>query len=385
MNRLSPSSPRGSPWAWYRDWMLFPILLMVYIPTASYGFTSIDVAAAEFPAWTIATRGSLDLSVVRHPDLMWFFEYGGGVYSDRFPGAIAYLVPGYWMADRVGVQGFSIGPGAVSASVVTAMAVVVMRTVYRLTLPSRKSSLAATAFTAFGTGAWSICANAPWSHTLDFLLLALSLLALAKSQYLLTGLAYGAVVLTRPQWAVALAIAALSLGLLLRRFTPVWRIGLGMVPGVVMLVSYNGLLFGRWGPSNGHELGGSLSVQWSDLPANVGGAFLSPTRGLLIFYPVLLLAILTMKSAIRLAHPWQLAAAIGGTAGLLVQMALNRYSGGDTFFGPRLMIEPLVLWAPLISLAVYRFSVEHPRSVVIPMMLGAGVVLHGAAAILLPY
>jgi alpha-1,2-mannosyltransferase len=158
-----------------------------------------------------------------------------------------------------------------------------------------------------------------------------------------------------------------------------------MVPGVALLVSYNGLLFGTWGPSNGHELGGSVGVHWSDLPVNIGGALVSPTRGLLVFYPVLLLALPTLRSAIRAARPWQLAAAIGGTAGLLVQLALNRYSGGDTFFGPRLMIEPLVLWAPLLALAVYKFSVDHPRSVLLPAALGAGVIVHGAAAILLPY
>ena len=369
----------------YRDWMLFPILLLVYIPTASYGFTSIDVAAAEYPAWTLATHGSLDLSVAPHPNLMWFFEHRSGVYSDRFPGAIAYLVPAYWLADRLGVHGFSIVPGAVAASVVSALAVVVMRSVYQATLPSRTAALVATIYTAFGTGVWSICANAPWSHTLNLLLLALSLLALSRSQYLLAGLAFGAVVLTRPQWAVALVLAALSLGLLVRRMAPVWKVGLGMVPGVALLVSYNGLLFGTWGPSNGHELGGSVGVHWSDLPVNIGGALVSPTRGLLVFYPVLLLALPTLRSAIRAARPWQLAAAIGGTAGLLVQLALNRYSGGDTFFGPRLMIEPLVLWAPLLALAVYKFSVDHPRSVLLPAALGAGVILHGAAAILLPY
>ena len=386
MNLDRVSRLPGYAWSWYRDWMLFPILTLVYIPTAAYGSTSIDVAAAEYPAWVVATRGSLNLSVVmRHPELAWFFEHGDGVYSDRFPGAIAYLVPGYWVADRLGMSNFSIMPGAVTAAVVTALAIVVMRSVYEATLPSRKVSLVATFYTAFGTGAWSICANAPWSHTLDLLLLALSLLAMARRKYIFAGLAFGGVVLTRPQWAVALVLGAFSLGVLMRRVGPVWKISLGMLPGVVLLVSYNGLLFGRWGPSNGHELGGSLGVYWSDLPLNIVGAMASPTRGLLVFYPVILLALLRLRTAIHAAQPWQQAAAISGTAGLVVQLALNRYSGGDTFFGPRLMIEPLVLWAPILALSVYRFSIEHPRSVVLPTMLGAGVALHGAAAVLLPY
>lgn len=70
---------------------------------------------------------------------------------------------------------------------------------------------------------------------------------------------------------------------------------------------------------------------------------------------------------------------------MLVQLLLNRYSGGDTFFGPRLWIEPLALLAPLLARAVQTVWTERPGTMLIPAALIIGVVIHGIGAVLMPY
>lgn len=121
-----------------------------------------------------------------------------------------------------------------------------------------------------------------------------------------------------------------------------------------------------------------------DLPANFLGALVSPMKGLLIFYPILLVALFALGRAWRQATDWERAAAVAGLAVLLTQLSLNRYSGGDAFWGPRLVIEPLALASPLLARAVSDFSRTY-GTMVIRWMIVAGFVLHGIPAILFAY
>jgi alpha-1,2-mannosyltransferase len=363
---------------------LFVGLCGLYAATASYNTTSIDVLAAEAPAWALASHGTWDLSGLPLRDIPWYFQHDGHLYSDRFPGAILYLVPAYWIASKLGLSEFSLIPGALTAAVTTALAVTALHGVFRAVLGPGRRATAATLFVAVGTGAWSLTANAPWSHALDLLLISLGLLALSRGHLLAAGLAVGLSITSRPTLAVGIAVLGLGLGLFRRSPVPTVMIGLAALPGVALLFVYNGLLVGRWGPSNGHELGGEISLKTTDLPLNIAGALISPSVGLLFFYPILLLVLFTGRAAWRRAADWERAALLAGIAIALTQLALNRYSGGDTFFGPRLMIEPLAFAAPILARAVSLYLDRHSRPVGLAM-LGVGVAVHASGAILLPY
>jgi alpha-1,2-mannosyltransferase len=152
------------------------------------------------------------------------------------------------------------------------------------------------------------------------------------------------------------------------------------LPGAVLLIAYNGVLFGRWSISNGHELGGEMAVRLSDVPANVVGALLSPSRGALFFYPILILVPFTIVSAWRASQSWERSAAVAGLLVLLVQLSLNRYSGGDTFFGPRLLIEPLMLASPLLARSVAMYSATRGNRFT-TMLVTTGIVIHAIGAI----
>lgn len=227
----------------------------------------------------MTSLGTLDLAGLPHHELRWYFEQDGAIYSDRFPGAIFHLVPGYWVATRLGIHAFSLLPSAATTGLVTAAAALVPSKADTQVLPTARAVWVATVFTGLVTGAWSLAAYAPWSHTLNLLLVALALLALNKDSWLIAGLSFGLAVATRTTMAVAALAVGVALALAHGSLTPQLKVGVGCVPGVALLFIYNGLLSGRSGPSNGHELRGEVHVRWADLPLNVMGALLSPTRG----------------------------------------------------------------------------------------------------------
>ncbi len=189
------------PSAW-----LFTGMVLLYLLTATYTATSIDVVAAMQPAWAVAGFGTVDLSGLPHYNLPWYFEHNGGVYSDRFPGAIFYLVPAYWVANALGFHYFTFAPGGRDRS--RGRSHSCDGAAHDTVLPTRRAVWIATGFTAFGTGAWSLAAHAPWSHSMNLLLIALALLSLCRQSEVGGGLWLGLAVTTRP----TMAIAALVIG-----------------------------------------------------------------------------------------------------------------------------------------------------------------------------
>ena len=121
----------------------------------------------------------------------------------------------------------------------------------------------------------------------------------------------------------------------------------------------------------------------SDLPANILGTLVDPTRGVFILYPVLLVVALGAAGAWRSAPGWAKASAVTGVVAMVTQLALNRYSGGDTFFGSRLTVEGLTLAYPLLVLAWFHAPVI-ARRVGVPLMI-LSVAAHAIGAVGFPY
>lgn len=370
---------------WWRQHFGFLIAVgafAIYLATGSYADQSIDVMAAEEPAWALATRGTLDLSGIEHHALPWYFEHDGAIYSDRFPGAILYLVPGYWLAAALGVTWFSQAPGVVTAAAAAAATVGVLYQVLCSVLPGSQARVAAL-FVAFGTGTWSLAADSPWSHTIGQLCVALILLALSRDRVGLAALASGILALTRPVQAVASAVLGATMAW--QRRSP----GLGVrfaalaAPGLLLLFAFNALMYGTWGPSNGHELAGTIVPRPLDLPVNVVGTLVSPTRGLVFYYPFLLVAPLGFAAAWRSSRDWERSALLAGVSGLLAQLALNQYSGGDVFFGNRLAIEGLTFAVPILARSVAHVVAGPYRRVMLATLV-LGVAIHAAGSIVVP-
>lgn len=359
------------------------LAFFVYAVTGAYGVQSIDVVAAEEPAWALATLGTLDLSQVAHHDIPWYFTRHADLFSDRFPAAIFFLVPGYWLAHQFGVHEFSFIPGVLTAAGVAAATVGMMSAVFARLLTAHQGRLA-TLFFAFGTGTWTVSGHAPWSHTIGQFFVGLTLLAFARRRDPLAALAAGFLTLTRPVEAVAVIVLGATLAWQRRSWKTACYFGVLVLPGVLLLFAYNGLMFGQWGPSNGHELGGAITVSLTDMPINLLGTAFSPTRGLLFYYPFLILVPVSFMAAWRAGRDWERSAFLAGASLLVAQLALNRYSGGDTFFGNRLVIEPLTFAAPLLARSVV-LVLQGPLRVAMKAFLTVGVVVHALGATVPPY
>ena len=364
-------------------WLFFGSLT-IYLLTGAYTVVCIDVGAAEEPAWALATHGTLNLLQVPHHSVAAvrgeYFAHNGGLFSDRFPAAILFLVPAYWLAAQLGLHGFSMVPGVVTSSLCAAGASVLMAKVF-LRIFDRKPALVAAFFFAFGTGTCSLTAHAPWSHTYDQLLIALALWACATNRAWLAALANGLLVPGRAVLAVTVAAFGVVLSWYRRSVRTLILFAVLAVPGAAALYLYNHAVFDRWSYSNGHELGGDIAPHPLKLPLNILGTLVSPDRGILLLYPVLFLLLATGRAAWRAASDWERAAAVAGLVAALTQLTLNRYQGGDTFFGNRLMIEPLTLATPLIARGVVIYARTHANRFV-PMMLVFGVIIHGMGAVL---
>jgi hypothetical protein len=86
------------------------------------------------------------------------------------------------------------------------------------------------------------------------------------------------------------------------------------------------------------------------------GTFLSPSRGLLILSPFLLMLIPGLRAGWRVAPDWVRASAVGGLGYLIMQLSGNRFTGGLGYFGYRVTMEPLVLCTPLLALAFQHWT-----------------------------
>ena len=313
-----------------------------------------DHYAAALSAWAIATTGSADVSafaVAREG--LWLFDVGDQVVSNRFAGAVLYAVPFYAAASLV-TSGFTMWPGIVAASVLATVAVACIWATVR-PLGQRVAWGAAAVF-GVGSATFAVSADTQWSHAPAQAALAAGVLALSRGRLGLAGLAFGLAAAVRPHLIVAGLAAAAWVALSSRDWRPGLRVALGTVPGVLVLMSYNAAVHDRFWPTNGLERS-AADVSWGDsgggvglssLPENLLGTLVSPGRGILLLYPVLLLLAFWVPRAWRQATTAERAAAVGAVAYLIVQLTLNRYSGGWWYFGSRLTIEPLTLAFPLL-------------------------------------
>jgi hypothetical protein len=343
--------------AWF-----FLILTSVYLATAHYGGNVVnDVHSAAHAAWSLATRGTLDLSGLELPyDQAWTVQVGDAEYSNRFPGVILSAVPLYAV---VRPDDPLVGPSAATGALATAVGVTAVL-VALLRLVSHRQAYAAAALLGLGTGVWAVAADGLWTHGIAVMALGLALVGTVVGGWTRVVVVLGAAwaVLTRPHLAVALGVVALAL----------WRrdrgaavaLAAGTALGALAFLLYGRLLLGQWSltgaydssfvdlasANNGDE--GPVDNAWWWRLENLGTALIGPRIGILPAYPVLLPALWALIK-VRRDLPWTaLAWGLGGLTYAVVQLALLRASGGVGFWGNRTLIESVVLIWPLAACAV---------------------------------
>lgn len=276
---------------------------------------------------------------------------------------------------------FSAGPGVPQAffpghtfavEVPTAALLVAVTTVLLLdllrTLPTelvgRRAAMLTALLFAFGTSAWSVGSRALWQQTVSMLIITAALLTLQRlrpgsGRPLVLGLLTALAVVVRPTNAV---IAVLLLALLCWRYRPMI---IRFVSGAVLvLVPF--LLYSRW--QYGTFLPPYYQLSRLSDPVRYGFGesilvnLVSPSRGLLFFDPVIVLAVIgvVLRTRRRVITPIDVFMMVA-VFGQLILIAKYGSTGGYTY-GPRLMIDVLpmlmVLAAPTLAPLCRRSDTE---------------------------
>lgn len=352
-------------------------LLAVYVATARTDLPyHIDAATNVFTAWTIGTTGSpilhdyAELAEPEHKGVFaWVVPSERGPVSQYPPGTALLAAPVYaiWSdatpvslsaenapADtRVTVPIPSLWPAAIVAALTTAAALGFVALTVLEASGSRLMAVTTALIGGFGTSAWTVAGHQLWQHGPNMLWVALGVYLAARNRWGWAGAAFGALAVTRAP--VLLVGVTLGVMLIVRRdFRLATRLLAGSVPGVVALLVYNWWLFGRLSVAGGygeHFARQAIEPDLGSYLGNIGTAFLDPNHGVFVWSPLVALVLVTTTTIVQRLPRWALASALGGLAYLLVQLKLNRSSGGSGFSYYRYPLESLAAAAPLLGAA----------------------------------
>ena len=351
-------------------------LTVIFYCTAPKRSWSNDPITNTATAWSLGTRGTVQLDPYRDfldlegPAIIGVVHGKDGPVSQYPPGAAALASPLYALSggsltfvkiEEAGGRSLGVPPlwpaALVAAFSVATATVLVLLAVVRIC--STAEALGAALVLAFGTGAWSVASQALWQHGPAMMWIALGLFLTARETPIL-GVSWAPAVLTRPH--TLLIGGSLCAYQAWRERSPRRLFGLtGIVAGVALLSWFNWRIFGHFGVTGGYSQTsiGLSNPRRPPLLQNFVGALLDGQHGLLIYSPFLLLLIPGLKQAWRRSPSWVRGAALGSLAYLAVQYTLNRFSGGDRFFGYRYPIEALTGLAPLLVLSYVAWVRSH--------------------------
>lgn len=331
-------------------------------------------------------------------------------------GAALALAPFYALASLAGAGSILVLSPAFNHPIAALWAVIgvvaFFVTVRRLV--ARGASVFATLAVALGSSVLSVLSREPWQHTF---LVALQCVALwlvlgsgaapGRGRVLATGVMLGWGGLVRATgflyvlpWAWLIRRAGRD------RLQPFL---VGVLPGVLATLAYNWWTFGRpWLFGQliigrvrfGYEA--SQAVSYDPLQA-LAGLLFSPGRGLFVFSPVFLWALLVLGAAAVARRstkaegtrseltPWPfwLAPALGIIAiNVLAAASWKEWAGGWTY-GPRYLSDTIPLWGLVVAAATQaapsRTVVQRSLAVLAWPLLVLSIAFHAAGLLVSPY
>lgn len=375
--------------SWIAPTALFVVALATFVPTAAGHHANWDPYASSLSAWRIATTGQpwMDgvdfsaLSGVTDPSV-WQAEVNGHLVTTRMFGPILAAVPFYWFNSYGTEADFSIYRGGVAAAVFVAAAVLFLFFAVRRRIGDAKALVGAAVF-GFTTPAWSVGANALWTHPMTMFGLAGAAWASSRDRWWLAGVSLGIGMWARPH--LGLAAAVIGVGLAWSRKQPQIVIAFGVPTSLslVMLGAWNHYVFSTWNPL-GVYAGHRVRTSVSDLDGqinqleNVAGFLVSPDRGFLVWTPVVLVLMPAVVRSWKHVPDWSRWLALGGLAYTVLQLGLNYYGGADAFYGYRHGLELLVCITPLFTLSIDAVGVRSLRIAAVVVALQFAMIAPGS-------
>jgi hypothetical protein len=327
---------------------LFALVLCVYL--ASPVVQSVDSRWTVHLAVSIVREGNLDLdeyaSLIPPHDyrIQWI---GGHSYSSFPPGTPLLAAPLVYLYGLAvpwfngNVEQYHEQVDRFIASLVTALAVVLMYLVGRASLSVARAAVLALIF-AFATPAWSTASRALWQHAASLLMLSATLFIVTAARQRprlvqLAGVPLAFSFVVRPTNAISVVVLMVFVFLEYRRYFVGTLLGAALV--AVPFLALNLRIYGApLGPYYMPDrIGGSRTL----LEA-LAGNLVSPSRGLLVFSPVLLFSAVgvalkvSRRSLGRL--DWALLVILG--AHWIAVSAFPKWWGGWSY-GPRFFSDVL--------------------------------------------
>ena len=357
------------------------VCLVAYLSNARH-VGQIDGRATPRMALSLLREGDLDLD--EFPDYCrdgltarpkYVVQVGEHTFSKWSPGAAVCYAPFFAIPAWTGMQPMipddrdpsrlkankqMLWVAKIAAAAMTALtAVVVLAALRRICRP--RPALLLTLLYAFGTTAWPINAQDTWQHGPGALMVALGLLGILRCERRAdrfgaavgAALALGVAVAVRPtNGALAVPLGVLLLARSRPRFWPA-AIAAGLLP-VLALLLYNQWTFGV-------ALGGGYAAAYEGSPwttpihLGAAGLLVSPSRGLLIFTPAMLLVPYGAWRGLCEAGRRLPAAMLAlGCAMHLALMSLWSGWFGGWSYGPRFLAEAMPAAVALLAFGADR-------------------------------
>jgi len=244
-----------------------------------------------------------------------------------------------------------------AAALMTTLALLALYFASRPLLPSPEHRLAAGLIVALGSPILLSVSQGLWSHTGEFLCLAVACWALSAQpslgRALVAGLSVGLAFLCRP---TALIVSPALIG-----FSPSTRprklipFAISVFFTICIVCGINALAFGHPLGAYGQMNSGSRAWDLQGYLARLGGLLASPSRGLIWFFPALVVALVILAASIRRtdrdSRIKAFAACVPVFAIPLLTANFRNWWGGYSV-GPRLLAELVLPAVILVALAL---------------------------------
>jgi alpha-1,2-mannosyltransferase len=345
--------------------LLFLFAFVVFGSTAATSDTeqlNLDAWTANYASWTIAATGEPWVDLDRIPQLahnplrdQWItHKPDGRAVIARAPGVVAASIPAY-MLTHPGTM--TTAPGGWTAAFLMAGAIALLFLSLKDSLSIRHAALAALAF-GFTTPVWSVAADGVWPHTITVFGICGMAFACARGHWLWVGIFGGVALWGRVHAALIVAVVGLLVGW--RRRSPRVVLRAGCASGTILglMCVWTHWIYGTWDPTGSYDTSvfENYAAAHRLSVANQLGFWISPDRGILVWTPVILLLLPALCRAWRDLPDWAASMAIGGIGYTVLQGVLNRFSGGDLFYGYRYGLEALACLTPALCLATPRMG-----------------------------
>jgi hypothetical protein len=389
---------------WRRSLLVFLLVLVVH--GASPSVQVADSRLSVPVAYAVLKDGSLSIDGVPSTkgaleDTDYDVVERDGRTLPFFPWPPMLLaLPGVALAQVAGVEVGDLRPSSPNeswpvelptAALIVALTSVVMALVaLEVARGSRRANLFAIACAltfAFGTGAWSTASRALWQHTPSMLCWSLALLAALRSRerrgYLwVLGASLATAFTMRPTAAVPIVIVGLWAAWEHR--VDAWRVlaaaGLVAVPFVaVNVASYGEILPPYYA---GTRVGTEAAIGFSE---SLGVHLFSPSRGLLVYTPIVLLAPLGLWMKKQRGTLDSLDGAVAATLVVHWLVLASYGSTGGSSYGSRFFTEalPFLLYLAMpVGLRVIDGEASRILTVSVSALVALSVVMTAPGALL---